>query len=62
LAKEGHSEGLITRRGKEMAEMQSGREEIHTPGTLALVFIFLVWFVSFYFLAWWFLSQLWPVR
>lgn len=45
-----------------MAEMQSGTEEIHTPGTLALVFIFLVWFVGFYFLAWWFLSHLWPVR
>jgi len=37
-------------------------EEPHAPGTLTLVFIFLAWFVFFYFLGWWFLSQAWGIR
>jgi hypothetical protein len=31
------------------------------PGTLVLVFIFLIWFVLSFVVGWWSLSQVWPV-
>jgi len=45
-----------------MTNPERGKEEVHVPGTLALVFIFLAWFAFFYALGWWSLAQLWPVR
>lgn len=45
-----------------MAKTETDKEEIHVPGTLVLVFIFLGWFAFFYFLSWWFLSGLWSIR
>lgn len=45
-----------------MADTESGKEEIHVPGTIVLAFIFLTWFVASYFAAWWVLSHAWPVH
>mgnify|MGYP001562362384 CR=1 FL=1 len=45
-----------------MAKAEVHKEEIHVPGTMVLVFIFLGWFVFFYFLGWWFLSQAWVIQ
>ena len=40
-------------------ERKSGR--IEAPGTLALVFIFLAWFMALYFINWSVLARLWNV-
>lgn len=45
-----------------MAKAEREKEEIHVPGTMALVFIFFAWFATFYFLAWWALSGSWVIR
>jgi hypothetical protein len=43
-------------------EERRERGKIEAPGTLALVFIFLAWFVSLYFLNWSVLARLWNIR
>jgi hypothetical protein len=45
-----------------MADRKTHKEEIHVPGTMALVFIFFAWFVFFYFMGWWVLSQAWGIK
>lgn len=44
-----------------MAE-QKKSGKIQAPGTLVLVFAFLAWFVTLYFLNWHALSKLWNIQ
>ena len=41
--------------------MEKEKDKIHAPGTLVLVFIFLGWFVTLYFLNWSALSKIWKI-
>lgn len=44
-----------------MKEQKEGGK-FQAPGTLALVFIFLAWFATLYFLNWHALSKLWNIQ
>jgi len=41
---------------------KNGKRKLEAPGTLALVFIFLVFFVLLYFVNWMLLNGTWAVR
>jgi hypothetical protein len=44
-----------------MSEENDKKSKIEAPGTLVLVFIFLAWFITLYFLNWSALSKIWSI-